>query len=215
MERRLQEAFELACSACELPVPRIVSAPRTEDLVMTISNVCVCDFAWLAQLLDKVSKNEQFAALVGVAGHEMSHTIDPKFWPRIERERLADPRLLDIIHRRKTACMIEASAVMGGISAGASEHLERSLRNYGGHLGLAFQIADDVLDAEATTEVLGKTAGKDVVAGKLTYVKCYGVAAARTRARAEADRAVDALSGFGHEADWLRDLARFVVQRTF
>lgn len=101
MERRLQEAFELACSACELPVPRIVSAPRTEDLVMTISNVCVCDFAWLAQLLDKVSKNEQFAALVGVAGHEMSHTIDPKFWPRIERERLADVFAGNVLRKLK------------------------------------------------------------------------------------------------------------------
>lgn len=90
MEHRLQKAFELACSACELPVPRIVSAPHTEDLVMTISNVCVCDFAWLTQLLGKVSKAEQQPALVGVAGHEMSHTIDPKSWPRIERERLAD-----------------------------------------------------------------------------------------------------------------------------
>jgi hypothetical protein len=57
---------------------------------MTISNVCVCDFTWLTQLLDKVSKAEQMPALVGVAGHEMSHTIDPKSWPRIERERLAD-----------------------------------------------------------------------------------------------------------------------------
>ena len=153
----------------------------------------------------------ELAAAAGAVGMVGGQVADLK----AEREHLADQRLLDIIHRRKTACMIEASAVMGGISAGASEHLERSLRNYGGHLGLAFQIADDVLDAEATTEVLGKTAGKDVVAGKLTYVKCYGVAAARTRARAEADRAVDALSGFGHEADWLRDLARFVVQRTF
>jgi geranylgeranyl diphosphate synthase type II len=153
----------------------------------------------------------ELAAAAGAVGMVGGQVADLK----AEREHLADQRLLDIIHRRKTACMIEASAVMGGISAGASEHLERSLRNYGGHLGLAFQIADDVLDAEATTEVLGKTAGKDAVAGKLTYVKCYGVTAARTRARAEADRAVDALSGFGHEADWLRDLARFVVQRTF
>jgi geranylgeranyl diphosphate synthase type II len=131
-----------------------------------------------------------------------------------ERSRSADERLLDVIHRRKTARMIEASAVMGAVSAGASEHLERSLREYGTHLGMAFQIADDVLDAEGTTAALGKTAGKDSAAGKLTYVKCYGLEAARQRARAEADRAVDALSVFGHEADWLRDLARFVVQRT-
>jgi len=153
----------------------------------------------------------ELAAAAGATGMVGGQVADLK----AERERLADERLLDIIHRRKTARMIEAAAAMGAISAGASEHLERSLRNYGGHLGLAFQIADDVLDAESTTEMLGKTAGKDTAAGKLTYVKCYGVAAARARARAEADRAVDALGSFGHEADWLRDLARFVVQRTF
>ena len=153
----------------------------------------------------------ELAAAAGAVGMVGGQVADL----RAERERLADERLLDVIHRRKTARMIEAAAVMGAISAGASEHLERSLREYGGHLGLAFQIADDILDAESTTDVLGKTAGKDAAAGKLTYVKCYGVAAARARARAEADRAVDALSVFGHEADLLRDLARFVVQRTF
>jgi geranylgeranyl pyrophosphate synthase len=132
-----------------------------------------------------------------------------------QRPAARDELLLDVIHRRKTARLIEASAVMGAIAAGASEHLERSLREYAIHLGLAFQIADDILDATRSTQVLGKTAGKDAAAGKLTYVQCYGLEAARQRGRAEADRAVDALTVFGHEADWLRDLARFVVQRTF
>jgi geranylgeranyl diphosphate synthase type II len=153
----------------------------------------------------------ELAAAAGATGMVGGQVADLK----AEREHLADPQLLDVIHRRKTARMIEASAVMGAISAGAGEHLERSLRDYGGHLGMAFQIADDILDAESTTHVLGKTAGKDAAADKLTYVKCYGLAAARLRAHAEADRAVDALGGFGHEADWLRDLARFVVHRTF
>jgi geranylgeranyl diphosphate synthase type II len=153
----------------------------------------------------------ELAAAAGATGMVGGQAADLK----AERERSADERLLGVIHRRKTARMIEAAAAMGAISAGASEHLERTLRNYGGHLGLAFQIADDILDAEATTATLGKTAGKDAAAGKLTYVKCYGAAAARARALAEADRAVDALGVFGHEADWLRDLARFVVRRTF
>jgi geranylgeranyl pyrophosphate synthase len=133
---------------------------------------------------------------------------------RAEREQSRDETLLRAIHRRKTARMTEAAAVMGAVAARAGQHHERSLREYGEHLGLAFQIADDILDAEATTDVLGKTAGKDAAAGKLTYVKCYGLDAARQRARAEADRAVDALRVFGHEADYLRDLARFVVERS-
>jgi geranylgeranyl diphosphate synthase type II len=152
----------------------------------------------------------ELASAAGVTGMVGGQAADL----RAGREHVGDEGLLSIIHRRKTARMIEASAAMGAISAGASEHYERSLRSYGGHLGLAFQIADDVLDAESSTEVLGKTAGKDAAAGKLTYVKCYGIAAARRRAREEADRAVDALNAFGHEADWLRDMARFVVERT-
>ena len=152
----------------------------------------------------------ELASAAGVGGMVGGQAADLE----AERSGSSDERLLQVIHRRKTARLIEASVVMGAISVGASEHLERSLREYGAHLGLAFQIADDVLDAVQSTEALGKTAGKDAAAGKLTYVKCFGVEAARGRARSEADRAVDALRVFGHEGDWLRDLARFVVQRT-
>jgi geranylgeranyl diphosphate synthase type II len=152
----------------------------------------------------------ELASAAGAAGMVGGQAADLK----AEREQSADEGLLDVIHRRKTARMIEASAVMGAMAVGASEHYVRSLRAYGTHLGLAFQIADDVLDAAGSTEVLGKTAGKDAAAGKLTYVKCFGLEAARRRARDEADRAVAALGMFGHEADGLRDVARFTVERT-
>ena len=148
------------------------------------------------------------AGAVGMVGGQMADL-------EAERAGRRDAQRLDVIHRRKTAALVTASVVMGAVAAGASEHLVRSLREFGEHLGLAFQIADDVLDASAATEDLGKTAGKDEAAGKLTFVTLYGLEAARRRARAEADRAVDALSPFGHEADALRDLARFVVERTF
>ena len=132
-----------------------------------------------------------------------------------ERQGLRDERLLEEIHRRKTARLIEASVVMGAISARASERLERSLREYGTHLGLAFQVADDILDAVGETQVLGKTAGKDAAAGKLTFVSLFGLEAARRRASDEADAAVAALEPFGPKADRLREVARFVVERTF
>ena len=171
-------------------------------------------FAVLATGVTDAAKARRLAAelagAAGAAGMVGGQVADLA----AERQGSCDERILDIIHRRKTARMIEAAAVMGAIVAGASEHHERSLRAYGAHLGMAFQIADDILDATASTQALGKTAGKDAAAGKLTYVKCYGLAAARDRARAEADRAVDALTVFGHEADWLRDLARFVVNRS-
>jgi geranylgeranyl diphosphate synthase type II len=152
----------------------------------------------------------ELAAAAGAVGMVGGQVADLQ----AERTRSDDDRLLEVIHRRKTAALLTAAVVMGAISAGAGEHWIRSLRAYGMHLGLAFQIADDVLDATAPTEVLGKTAGKDAAAGKLTFVKLFGIEAARRRARAEADRAVDALMGFGHQGDWLRDLARWVVERT-
>jgi geranylgeranyl diphosphate synthase type II len=154
-----------------------------------------------------VAELAQAAGAVGMVGGQAADL-------KAERSGHADERLLEVIHRRKTAALIAAGVVMGAVSAGASEHWVMSLREYGNRLGLAFQVADDVLDATATTEALGKTAGKDVAAGKLTFVTLYGLAAARLRARAEADSAIDALAGFGHEGDWLRDLARFVVERT-
>jgi len=172
-------------------------------------------FAVLAARVPDAAKSRRLAAELAAAAGALGMVGGQVADLKAEREHLADERLLEIIHRRKTARMIEAAAVMGAVAAGASEHYERSLGAYGSHLGLAFQVADDVLDAESTTAVLGKTAGKDAAAGKLTYVRCYGAAAARDRARAEAEAAVAALGVFGHEGDWLRDLARFVVQRTF
>jgi geranylgeranyl diphosphate synthase type II len=171
-------------------------------------------FAVMATQVPDAAKSRRLAAELAAAAGAVGMVGGQVADLEAERHGRSDERLLNVIHRRKTARLIEAAAVLGAISAGAGEHHERSLRDYGGHLGLAFQIADDVLDAAGSTDVLGKTAGKDAAAGKLTYVKCYGLEAARQRARAEADRAVDAMSPFGHEADWLRDLAGFVVQRT-
>jgi len=154
-----------------------------------------------------VAELSHAAGAVGMVGGQVADL-------QAERSGHVDEQLLEVIHRRKTAALIAASVVMGAVSAGASEHWVMSLREYGHRLGLAFQIADDVLDATATTEALGKTAGKDVAAGKLTFVTLYGLDAARRRARAEADSAIDALAAFGHKGDWLRDVARFVVERT-
>lgn len=86
---------------------------------------------------------------------------------------------LEFIHLNKTAAMIEASLVMGGRVAGASGESLAVLRRAGRHLGLAFQIVDDILDATADTATLGKTAGKDARAGKVTFVKIHGLESAR------------------------------------
>ena len=105
---------------------------------------------------------------------------------------------LEFIHLNKTAAMIEAALVMGAIVAGAKDAEVATLRQAGRHLGLAFQIVDDVLDATADSATLGKTAGKDAKAGKTTYVKLHGLEKARTIAEQQTRSAraeLDKLSG--------------------
>jgi geranylgeranyl pyrophosphate synthase len=113
---------------------------------------------------------------------------------------------LDFIHLNKTAAMIEASLVMGGLIGAATESALATLRKVGRHLGLAFQIVDDVLDATADSATLGKTPGKDAKAGKATYVKLHGLEASRTIAQehtAAARTALAALPGNGAFLDAL------------
>ncbi len=107
---------------------------------------------------------------------------------------------LEFIHLNKTAAMIEASLVLGGLVAGAPETSIAALRRTGRHLGLAFQIVDDVLDATADSATLGKTAGKDARAGKTTYVSLHGLEASRRLAREHTTLALSALAELpGHD----------------
>ncbi len=115
-----------------------------------------------------------------------------------EKKADATPDELEFIHLNKTAAMIEAALVMGGLIGGANEDGINSLRLAGRHLGLAFQIIDDLLDATADTATLGKTAGKDARAGKTTFVNVHGLEKSRQfahRYTADALAAVQALPG--------------------
>ena len=113
----------------------------------------------------------------------------------------------------KTGRLIQYSAEAGAILGRAAPPLRLQVLGYGRDLGAAFQIADDVLDAVGTTEGIGKTAGKDQAAGKATLVALLGVERARLQAEVLAEQAVAHLDAFGPEADRLRALAGFVVQR--
>ena len=121
---------------------------------------------------------------------------------------------LDRIHLRKTAALLRAAAVSGGLVAGASDAQLEALRLFGIRIGLAFQVADDVLDVTGTSSDLGKTPGKDVAANKATYPSLFGVQQSIARSRALVDAAIDAIAILGPGADRLRELARFVVART-
>lgn len=110
----------------------------------------------------------------------------------------------------KTGALITWSATAGAILAGADD---AALRVYGDALGLAFQIADDILDVESDAATLGKATQKDAEAGKATFVSLLGLTGAKQRASELVESACDALSVYQSEADPLRDVARFVIER--
>jgi geranylgeranyl pyrophosphate synthase len=120
--------------------------------------------------------------------------------------------LLDRIHRRKTGCLIRASVEVGAILAGVDDR--DGFAAFGDRLGLAFQIADDVLDATATADELGKSPGKDADAGKLTYVTLHGLDAARGRLDELEAELVDLALRLEGAGGPLAELARYVVRRT-
>jgi geranylgeranyl pyrophosphate synthase len=122
---------------------------------------------------------------------------------RAERAGTGTAADLKYIHLNKTAAMIEASLALGARCAGAPESVIGVLRGVGRDLGLAFQVMDDVLDATADTATLGKTAGKDAKAGKLTYVSVHGLEAARAIARHHSDAAVAALASLPGDSTFL------------
>jgi geranylgeranyl diphosphate synthase type II len=121
--------------------------------------------------------------------------------------------LLETIHRAKTGALLRASLRMGGIYAGADHDELDALSCYGEHVGLAFQIVDDVLDVEQSSEALGKTAGKDAQQHKITFPAVYGLEQSRAMAEKERLAAHLALRPFDERAERLRELADFIVHR--
>jgi geranylgeranyl diphosphate synthase type II len=132
----------------------------------------------------------------------------------LEGERLAlSLAQLEHIHRAKTGALVTASVRLGGIAASADGAVLDALGQYGAAIGLAFQIADDVLDVTATTDQLGKTAGRDLALQKSTYPALLGVDGAVARASALVDEACDALQQVHLLTPALEHLARYTVSR--
>jgi len=131
-----------------------------------------------------------------------------------EKKANATAAELEFIHLNKTAAMLTVSLVAGGLCGGATEAQLATLRDAGRHLGLAFQIIDDILDATADTATLGKTAGKDAKAGKTTYVKLHGLEASRRHAREQSDAAKSALARLPGGAPFLVTLVENMAARS-
>jgi len=173
-------------------------------------------FAWLARPLPSVDAGRQLRALGvvaeavdsrGMIGGQVADIIN-------ERSENATPDLLDFIHRNKTGKLLTASVLLGGLLGNATDVQLAALEAYGAATGLAFQIVDDLLDIEASSEDLGKTAGKDVAQGKLTYPALLGVDAARAEAGRLLGVAIENADKIaGPTANYLAPMARYICER--
>lgn len=122
-------------------------------------------------------------------------------------------KMLEYIHRSKTAALIRASVTAGALCAGASAKDVARLRKFGETIGWAFQVTDDILDVEESSAALGKTAGKDIAQQKATYPALYGLPRSHEIANELAHKAIAALEPYGERAGRLREIAEFLVLR--
>lgn len=122
---------------------------------------------------------------------------------------------LQFMHRLKTGALIEGSVLLGAIVTGATSETRRALETYGSAIGLAFQIVDDILDVTVDTEGLGKTAGKDADENKPTYVSIMGLEESRDFARKLYEVAIEAIKPLGDSAIRLKELADFIIHRSY
>jgi geranylgeranyl diphosphate synthase type II len=157
----------------------------------------------------RISLVQELAVASGTVGGMIGGQVND-----IEGEgRFPNAQLLDSIHRAKTGALLRASVRMGAIYAGAAREQLDALTSFGEHIGLAFQIVDDVLDIEQSSEALGKTAGKDAQQQKITFPAVYGIERSREMAEQERLAAHLALNIFDERAERLRELADLIVRR--
>ncbi|MGA1874582.1 MAG: polyprenyl synthetase family protein [bacterium] len=120
---------------------------------------------------------------------------------------------VETMHAWKTGAMVSAAIRVGALISGASDAHMENLSRYGRHIGLAFQIVDDLLDVEGHPELLGKTVGKDFSARKATFPSVLGIEESKNYTRYQYEQAIQALEEFGDQAEILRSLAHFIVFR--
>ncbi len=172
-------------------------------------------FSWLARPVVAVDAAHQLRAV-----QEVALAVDSKGMIGGQVANLiatgtneATAEQLDFIHRNKTGKLLTASVVLGGLLANADDETIEALRNYGRAIGLAFQIVDDLLDQEEDATTLGKTAGKDLAQGKLTYPALFGTDAARAAVDTLLAEAIRNAAIIGGPVNYLAGIARFICER--
>jgi geranylgeranyl diphosphate synthase type II len=157
------------------------------------------------RLLDVGSEIASAAGYLGMVGGQVLDILS--------EGKQVDLETLQAIHRRKTGALIRVSLRAGAILAGAAPEALAALTDYGERIGLAFQIADDILNVEGDRALLGKGTGSDAARGKVTFPSLLGLGASRLRAEALILEALGALAGFDERAEPLRGIARYVLAR--
>ncbi|GMH83352.1 hypothetical protein TrST_g4354 [Triparma strigata] len=161
------------------------------------------------RLLDVVGRLGASVGNIGLAGGQVMD-LECEGKPS-EEVTIEDLRW---IHLHKTAALLKVACASGAILGGASESDVAKVETFAEKIGLAFQVADDILDCTASSEELGKTAGKDEMVDKATYVRLLGLEGAKAEAQRLTDEAKECLSEWGEEADGLRAIADFIISRS-
>jgi len=178
------------------------------DALLTLAFELVAEAAGPVAPARVVSALTLIATATGTRGMVGGQVVD------IESEgQPIGPEKLEYIHSHKTGALLTASSVVGAMLCGASDEQQAKLCDYGRSIGLAFQIADDILDIVGDEAKIGKPVGSDEGNDKATYPKLFGLDESRRMARAEVSAAVDAVAEFGEPAEPLRAIARYIVER--
>ncbi|MGC8937913.1 MAG: polyprenyl synthetase family protein [Thermodesulfovibrio sp.] len=157
-------------------------------------------------LIKVIHELSNSAGVYGMVGGQAMDLISERKEP--------DKESVEFIHLNKTAKLISASVKSGAILASADDEQMKKIETYGLSIGLAFQIIDDILDIEGSTEEIGKPKGSDIEKGKMTYPRVYGITQSRKKAKQLIDEALNALETFDEKAEPLREIAKYIIKRT-
>lgn len=184
------------------------SAILAGDALQTLAFELLCNATQLADNT-KVSLLQQLTHASGIHGMVLGQAID-----LAAVNNQLDLAQLETMHRYKTGALIRASVAMGATACGASNRQLKALDSYAAAIGLAFQVQDDILDVTTDTATLGKQQGADIARNKPTYVSLLGLDEARDKARELHQQALTALSDFDENAESLRKLSAYIIERS-
>ncbi len=179
------------------------------EALAVLGGDALCIFAFeILSTLGRIDIIREISTALGTSGMIGGQVVD------IESEgKKVGKRTVTYIHKNKTAALIRASVLTGALLAGADASTQKKLASYGNNIGLLFQVIDDILDEESTTEVLGKDAGSDREKGKATFPSVYGIKESKKYADTLLEKALKDIAFLGDKAAILSDLAEFIRVR--